>query len=78
MKKIVYGIMAMIIFFIFNMLIMASIGQFLFIGDSFTISYHMFTYTGLMTLCGIIIACTYVIVEKINEIKYELNKLKKE
>ncbi|MGN9166356.1 hypothetical protein ACTNDY_13960 [Tissierellaceae bacterium HCP3S3_D8] len=63
------GIIAMFVFYIFNTFIMGFIGQFIFVGDSFTISYHLFTYTGLITLCGIIITCTFIITEKINEVK---------
>jgi len=77
MNKFFYGIIAMIIFYIFNLFIMSVIGQIIFIGDSFTISYHMFTYTGLMTLCGVVIVCTYIVVEKLNEVKRELNELNK-
>ncbi|MCK5763587.1 MAG: hypothetical protein KAH05_05665 [Clostridiales bacterium] len=73
MKKLINGVIAMIIFYIFNMLIMQIIGQFIFIGDDFIISYHIFTYTGVMILCGIIIVCTYIIVEKLNDIKKKLN-----
>lgn len=51
------------------------IGQFIFVGDSFTISYHMFTYTGLMTLCGVVTVCTCIIVGKLNEIKHEFDKI---
>jgi hypothetical protein len=58
MKNFFYGIIAMIIFYIFNLFIISMFGQFIFVGDSFTISYHMFTYTALMTLCGVINICT--------------------
>jgi hypothetical protein len=69
MNKLVKGLIAMIAFYIFNMLVMSIIGQVIFVGDSFTISYHLFTYTGLMTLCGVIIVCTYIIIEKLDEVK---------
>ncbi|QUH20357.1 hypothetical protein [Alkaliphilus sp. B6464] len=74
MNKLYKGIIAMVAFYIFNMFIMQIIGNFIFIGDSFTISYHMFTYTGLMTLCGVIVVCTYIIVGKLNEVKDLLGK----
>lgn len=77
MKKIVKGILAMLVFYIFNISIMQIIGYFIFIGDEFTISYHLFTYTGLMTLCAVIIVCTCIIIDKLNEIKIELNKSKR-
>lgn len=66
----------MIIFLIANMFIMPFIGQYIFIGDTITISYHMFTYTGLMLLSGILVVCTCIIVEKLNELKNEINKLR--
>jgi hypothetical protein len=69
MNKLVKGLIAMIAFYIFNMLVMSIIGQVIFVGDRFTISYHLFTYTGLMTLCGVIIVCTYIIIEKLDEVK---------
>ena len=76
MKKVFKGISAMILFYIFNMFIMQIIGQFIFVGDSVTISYHLFTYAGLMTLCAVIIVCTLIIIDKLNEVKTELNKTK--
>lgn len=78
MRKFVKGIIAMLCFYIFNMFIMQIIGQVIFVGDRFTISYHLFTYTGLMTLCGVIIVCTYIIIEKLNEIKNLYNRVDKE
>lgn len=74
MNKVLMGILAMVFFYIFNMVIMQIIGQFIFVGDRFTISYHLFTYTGLMTLCAVIIVCTYIIIDKLNEVKIEVNK----
>lgn len=76
MKKIFIGIVTLIIFFIVNVFLMPFIGQYIFIGDPFTISYHMFTYTGLMLLCGVIVVCTCIIVEKLNEVKDSINKSK--
>lgn len=76
MKKVLKGILAMILFYIFNMFIMQIIGQFIFVGNSVTISYHLFTYTGLMTLCAVIIVCTSIIIDKLNEVKTELDKTK--
>ena len=76
MKKVLKGISAMILFYIFSMFIMQIIGQFIFVGNSVTISYHLFTYTGLMTLCAVIIVCTSIIIDKLNEVKTELDKTK--
>ncbi len=74
MKHLSKGIVAMIIFYILNTFIFSIIGGIIFVGDKFTISYHMFTYTGLMTLCGVIIVCTYIVVEKLYEVKSMLIK----
>lgn len=76
MKNFFIGIFTMIIFFIVNIFLMPFIGQYIFVGDPFTISYHMFTYTGLMLLCSIIVVCTFIVVEKLNEVKDSINKSK--
>lgn len=69
MKHIGKGILAGVFFYIFNLFIMGIIGQYIFTGDSFTLSFHLFTYTGLIVLCGIVIACTCTILGKLDEIK---------
>ncbi|HCQ91097.1 MULTISPECIES: hypothetical protein [unclassified Clostridium] len=69
MEHLSKDIVAMIIFYIFNTFIFSIIGQFIFVWDDFTISYHMFTYTGLMTLCGVIVIRTYIVSEKLKEVK---------
>lgn len=38
-------------------------------GDAFELYYHMFTRMGLITLSGIVIMCTIIIVKKLNEIE---------
>lgn len=75
-KAILYGVISMIVFFIVNQFIMFPIGQLIFVGDEFTISYHLFTYTGLVLLCGLIVTCTGIIVQKLDEIKEAINKNK--
>lgn len=70
------GIVTMIIFFIINLFVMPLIFQYIFIGYPFTITDHMFTYTGLMILCGAIVVCTCIIVKKLNEVKDLINKSK--
>ena len=52
---------------------MFPIGQLIFVGDEFTISYHLFTYTGLVLLCGLIVTYTGIIVQKLDEIKETIN-----
>jgi hypothetical protein len=78
MNKVLKGILAMVVFYIFNIFIMQIIGQYIFVGDPVTISYHLFTYTGLMTLCAVIVICTYVIIGKLNEIMNLYNKEEKD
>lgn len=78
MSKVLKGILSMGIFYIFNLFIMQTIGQFIFVGDSVNISYHLFTYIGLMTLCAVIIVCTSIVIDKLNEVKKEINKSKSE
>ncbi|GAA0824895.1 hypothetical protein [Clostridium tertium] len=76
MNTILKGIGAVVLFYIFNMFIMQILGQFIFIGNPVTISYHMFTYTGLMTLCGVIVVCTCIIIKKLNEVKDAIDNKK--
>lgn len=75
-KAIFYGLISMIVYFIVNQFIMYPIGQLIFCGDEFTISYHLFTYTGLLLLCGLIVTFTCIIVQKLDEIKEAINKNK--
>jgi len=75
MKKLGIGIISMIIFYAFNYFFSVTGGHYIFTGDSFTLGFHLFTYLGLMTLCGVIVVCTYIIIEKLNEIKNESNEL---
>ena len=46
---------------------MYPIGQLIFLGDAITVSYHLFTYTGLILMFGLIIICTSIIVKKLDE-----------
>ncbi len=73
-KIILRGIIGMIIFYIVNQFIMYPIGELIFWGDAFTVSYHLFTYTGLILIFGLIIICTSIIVKKLDEIKDAINK----
>lgn len=66
---IILAVISSLIFYILNCYIFSVIGRVLFAGSEVTLSYHMFTYTGLITLCGVIIACTYIIIKKINNIE---------
>lgn len=68
LKILIISILSIIIFYFFNITFFQIIGTFMFWGNSATISYHMFTYTGIMTLCAVIISCTYIIIQKLNDL----------
>lgn len=68
LMAIILAIISGIIFYVFNCYIFSVVGQLLFVGNEVALSYNMFIYTGLITLCGVIIGCTYIIVKKINNI----------
>ena len=69
LKIILYGVISSIIFMFFTLNFGSWIGMFIFKGgDAYEMSYHMFTRMGLITLSGIIITCTIIIVKKINEV----------
>ena len=74
MNIILSAIIGMVGFYIVNQFIMYPIGELIFWGDQFTISYHLFTYTGLILIFGLIIVCTIIIVKKLDEIKDLINK----
>lgn len=59
----------MVLFYILTIICTLLISQHIFVGDEFNLSFHLFTYTGLILLSGIIIVCTSIIVSKIEELK---------
>lgn len=65
---IVLGIISSCIFYGVNYYIFSVIGKIFFVGSEIELSYNMFIYTGLITLCGVIIACTYIIFKKIDKV----------
>jgi hypothetical protein len=66
MDKIFYGIVTMIGFFILNIIIMNIFGG----------VFRDIIYTGVVNLCGVIVICTCIIVEKLNKIIQQLNEQK--
>lgn len=68
LKIILYGVISSIMFFIFTQNFGSWIGMFIFTGDAYEMSYHMFTRMALIALSGIIITCTIIIVKKLNGI----------
>lgn len=68
LKIILCGIIGSIVFTFFIQVFGIWIGMSIFKGDTYELSYHMFTRMGIIALCGINIACTIIIVKKINEI----------
>lgn len=70
LKTTFYGVIGSIIFFFFTQNFGGWIGMSVFSsGDEYEVSYHMFTRMALIVLSGIIITCTIIIVQKLNEIK---------
>lgn len=75
-KSILYGIISAVVFFIVTLFILVPIGMSVIPGDAFTLSYHMFSYMGIVALCGTIITCTIIIVKKFDVLIEELKKHK--
>lgn len=71
-KGILYGILTMILFFLITELFLSPLGALIMCGDPYTISYHMYSYMGITFLSGIIVTCTYLIINKIDTL---INKL---
>ena len=72
-KSLIYGVSTAIMFYITTVYILEPFGMFItYGGDSYTLSYHMFSYMGLVLLSGIIVFCTSIIIQKIN---YLIEKL---
>lgn len=69
-KSLIYGVSTAIIFYITTSYILEPFITYG--GDSYTLSYHMFSYMGLVLLSGIIVFCTSIIIQKIN---YLIEKL---
>ena len=64
-KSLIYGVSTAIIFYITTVYILEPFGMFItYGGDSYTLSYHMFSYMGLVLLSGIIVFCTSIIIQK--------------
>lgn len=68
LKILIISLISLIVFYIINISIFSFMGSFLFFGNKVEISYHMFTYTGIMLLCSVIVSCTYIIIKKINDL----------
>ena len=74
MKKAIFsGIGASIIFYIVWGILGGTLAVFIFLtGDPFIISFHRYTYMGLVILCGIIVTCTVFLNTKLDNLKNEL------
>ena len=66
-KAILYGLLAMAVFTAVDLFCLMPLFM-LIPGDDFTKSFHVFTYGGLTLLCGVIVACTYLILKKLDKI----------
>ncbi|WP_018590414.1 hypothetical protein [Terrisporobacter glycolicus] len=74
-KALIYSVVSSIIFYIMVTYILEPIGMFVALGgDKITLSYHMFSYMGLVALSGIIVFCTTLVVQKINTVIQLLEK----
>jgi hypothetical protein len=52
------------------------IGTMIWPGDKFILSYHMFTYIGLSTLCGLMVTLYCLILFRIDILEEEIKKSK--
>lgn len=76
-NALIYGVFSSLLFYIIVTYILEPLGMFISLGgDTVTLSYHMFTYMGLVALSGIIVFCTTLIIQKINYLisLFESNK----
>lgn len=75
MKKVIIAITVFLGFYIFNMFVLYPIGLMMIPGgDDFQNSYHALSYSGIAGLASIIVTCTYIIIDKINQLLKELRK----
>lgn len=66
-KGILCGLLTMVLFFIITLFVLVPIGSAIMpVGDPYTLSYHLFSYMGITLLSGIVVTCTFIIVNKIN------------
>lgn len=66
-KGILCGLLTMVLFFIVTMFVLFPIGSVIIPGgDPYTLSYHLFSYMGITLLSGIVVTCTFIIVNKID------------
>lgn len=74
-KIILIAIAAFFIFYWFNMLVLYPLGLVMIPGgNEFENSYHAVSYSANAGIASIIITCTYIIVNKNNELLKELRK----
>ncbi|NDO46515.1 hypothetical protein [Clostridium sp. MD294] len=76
-KVILLAILSFFAFYLFNQYILCGIGFLLIIGrDSYELSYHMPSYTGIALIASLIVTYTYIIIKKINVLLEEIKKIK--
>lgn len=74
-KGILCGLLTMVLFFIITLFVLVPIGSAIMPGgDPYTLSYHLFSYMGITLLSGIVVTCTFIIVNKINFLTHKYKR----
>lgn len=75
-KAILIGIISFVVFLIGNIFIGGIVGLVIPGGDEFINSYFFPLYAGVTVLISLVIACTYIIVKKIEALMDEIKNIK--
>lgn len=76
-KALLSGLLSFVLFFVLIMFIGVPIGTMIFPGgDQVILSYHMFTYMGLATLCGLMVTLFCFILYRIDILEEKIKSSK--
>jgi hypothetical protein len=75
-KALLSGFVSFILFIVLIMFFGVPIGTMIMAGDEVILSYHMFTYIGLATLCGLMVTLFCFIWYRIDILQEEIDKSK--
>jgi hypothetical protein len=75
-KALLSGLVSFILFTVLIMFFGVPIGTMIMAGDKFILSYHMFSYVGLATLCGLMVTLFCFILYRIDILEEEIKKSK--